>query len=191
MATEKQDKEEEVKTDDGSPKIKPRPIVQLGIFLISHSPVFRLTCFRHHFASQCLLVSMFWLRWWCYSVVFSAAGVMALLLLPLLAKNTYISENALMPGLNVSCFCFLMSVDENKEWYLWLIETLNFHQHCWMMWVYGFSNSSALLFGALHFFWMCSSGSARSMLSHRDVSDGSKLVNDVKNFRLNHEGHGV
>lgn len=120
--------EDEVKTDDGSPKIKPRPIVQLGIFLISHSPVFRLTCFRHHFASQCLLVSMFWLRWWCYSVVFSAAGVMALLLLPLLAKNTYISENALMPGLNecliISCFCFLMTVDENKEWYLWLIETL-------------------------------------------------------------------
>ncbi|KAF3501499.1 hypothetical protein F2Q69_00044503 [Brassica cretica] len=76
MATEKQDKEEEVKTDDGSPKIKPRPIVQLGIFLISHSPVF--------------------------SVVFSAAGVMALLLLPLLAKNTYISENALMPDIEFS-----------------------------------------------------------------------------------------
>ncbi|CAN7140712.1 unnamed protein product [Brassica rapa subsp. narinosa] len=106
MSTENRDKEEEeVKTDDGSPKIKPRPIVQLGIFLISHSPVF--------------------------SVVFSAAGVMALLLLPLLAKNTYISENALMPG------------------------------------------------------------SARSMLSHRDVSDGSKLVNDIKSFRLNHEGQGV
>uniref|UniRef100_A0A1J3IAN1 Glycosylphosphatidylinositol anchor attachment 1 protein n=1 Tax=Noccaea caerulescens TaxID=107243 RepID=A0A1J3IAN1_NOCCA len=105
MAAEKRDKEEEVKTDDGSPKIKPRPIVQLGIFLISHSPVF--------------------------SVVFSAAGVLALLLLPLLAKNTYISENALMPG------------------------------------------------------------SARSMLSHRDVSDGSRLVKDIKNLRLNHEGQGV
>ncbi|ESQ41923.1 hypothetical protein EUTSA_v10012831mg [Eutrema salsugineum] len=105
MATEKREEKEEAKTDDGSPKIKPRPIVQLGIFLISHSPVF--------------------------SVVFSVAGVMALLLLPLLAKNTYISENALMPG------------------------------------------------------------SARSMLSHRDVSDGSKLVKDIKNFRLNHEGQGV
>ncbi|KFK26155.1 hypothetical protein AALP_AA8G210600 [Arabis alpina] len=105
--TEQRDKEEQVdvKTDDGSPKIKSRPIVQLGIFLISHSPVF--------------------------SVVFSAAGVLALLLLPLLAKNTYISENALMPG------------------------------------------------------------SARSMLSNRDVSDGSKLVNNIKNFRLNHEGQGV
>ncbi|XP_010454181.1 PREDICTED: glycosylphosphatidylinositol anchor attachment 1 protein isoform X2 [Camelina sativa] len=103
MATEKRNKEEEeVKTDDGSPKIKPRPIVQLGIFLVAHSPVF--------------------------SVVFSAAGVLALLILPLLAKNTYISENALMPG------------------------------------------------------------SARSMLSNRDVSDGSKLVKDIKNYRLNHEG---
>ncbi|XP_010492962.1 PREDICTED: glycosylphosphatidylinositol anchor attachment 1 protein isoform X2 [Camelina sativa] len=103
MATEKRDKEEEeVKTDDGSLKIKPRPIVQLGIFLVAHSPVF--------------------------SVVFSAAGVLALLILPLLAKNTYISENALMPG------------------------------------------------------------SARSMLSNRDVSDGSKLVKDIKNYRLNHEG---
>lgn len=52
--------------------MKPRPIVRLGIFLISHS----------------LLVS----------VVCCTAGVLALLLLPLLAKNTYISENALMPG---------------------------------------------------------------------------------------------
>ncbi|EOA20071.1 hypothetical protein CARUB_v10000352mg [Capsella rubella] len=106
MAGEKRNREEEeVKTDDGSPKIKPRPIVRLGIFLIAHSPVF--------------------------SVVFSAAGILALLLLPLLAKNTYISENALMPG------------------------------------------------------------SARSMLSNRDVSAGSKLVKDIKNFRLSHEGQGV
>ncbi|CAE6109789.1 unnamed protein product [Arabidopsis arenosa] len=105
MAAVNRDNMEEVKTDDGSPKIKPRPIVRLGIFLIAHSPIF--------------------------SVVFSAAGVLALLLLPLLAKNTYISENALMPG------------------------------------------------------------SARSMLSNQDVSDGSKLVKDIKNFRLNHEGQGV
>ncbi|KAL6994397.1 hypothetical protein U1Q18_012502 [Sarracenia purpurea var. burkii] len=53
-------------------KPKLRPIVRIGIFLISHS----------------LLVS----------VVCCAAGVLALLLLPVLAKNTYISENALMPG---------------------------------------------------------------------------------------------
>ncbi|CAI0456265.1 unnamed protein product [Linum tenue] len=53
-------------------KPKPRPIVRLGIVLISHS----------------LLVS----------VVCCTAGVVALFLLPMLAKNTYISENALMPG---------------------------------------------------------------------------------------------
>ncbi|KAJ6314701.1 hypothetical protein OIU78_018227 [Salix suchowensis] len=60
------------KTETETPKMKPRPIVRLGIFLISHS----------------LLVC----------VVCCTAGVVALLLLPLLAKNTYISENALMPG---------------------------------------------------------------------------------------------
>lgn len=60
------------KTETETPKMKPRPIVRLGIFLISHS----------------LLVS----------VVCCTAAVLALLLLPLLAKNTYISENALMPG---------------------------------------------------------------------------------------------
>ncbi|KAJ6423951.1 hypothetical protein OIU84_024845 [Salix udensis] len=60
------------KTETETPKMKPRPIVRLGIFLISHS----------------LLVC----------VVCCTAGVLALLLLPLLAKNTYISENALMPG---------------------------------------------------------------------------------------------
>ncbi|XP_039158068.1 glycosylphosphatidylinositol anchor attachment 1 protein isoform X2 [Eucalyptus grandis] len=53
-------------------KPKPRPIVRLGTLLISHS----------------LLVS----------VVCCVSGVLALLLLPVLAKNTYISENALMPG---------------------------------------------------------------------------------------------
>ncbi|GFP99749.1 glycosylphosphatidylinositol anchor attachment 1 protein [Phtheirospermum japonicum] len=53
-------------------KPKPRPIIRIGLFLISHS----------------LLVS----------VVCCAAGIAALLLLPILAKTTYISENALMPG---------------------------------------------------------------------------------------------
>ncbi|KAK9271801.1 hypothetical protein L1049_002165 [Liquidambar formosana] len=55
-----------------TPKPKPRPIVRLGIFIISHSFI--------------------------VSVVCCTAGVLALLLLPVLAKNTYISENALMPG---------------------------------------------------------------------------------------------
>lgn len=53
-------------------KPKPRPIIRIGLYLISHS----------------LLVS----------IVCCIAGVLALLLLPVLAKNTYISENALMPG---------------------------------------------------------------------------------------------
>ncbi|XP_023550991.1 glycosylphosphatidylinositol anchor attachment 1 protein-like isoform X1 [Cucurbita pepo subsp. pepo] len=54
------------------PKSKARPIVRLGIFLISHSIFFSVICF--------------------------SAGVLALLLLPMFAMNTYISENALMPG---------------------------------------------------------------------------------------------
>ncbi|XP_075090525.1 uncharacterized protein LOC107824956 [Nicotiana tabacum] len=58
--------------EDESAKPKPRPIIRLGLFLISHSFV--------------------------VSVVCCVAGVFALLLLPVLAKNTYISENALMPG---------------------------------------------------------------------------------------------
>ncbi|XP_010555156.1 PREDICTED: glycosylphosphatidylinositol anchor attachment 1 protein [Tarenaya hassleriana] len=66
------DKETEVKFPDGSPEMKPRPIVRLGMFLISHSPVFSVIC--------------------------SVAGILVLFLLPVLAKNTYISENALMPG---------------------------------------------------------------------------------------------
>ncbi|KAF3444604.1 hypothetical protein FNV43_RR14296 [Rhamnella rubrinervis] len=55
-----------------TPRTKQRPIVRLGLFLISHSLLFSVVC--------------------------CAAGVVALLLLPVLAKNTYISENALMPG---------------------------------------------------------------------------------------------
>ncbi|KAG6390075.1 hypothetical protein SASPL_151554 [Salvia splendens] len=53
-------------------KPKPRPIIRIGLFLISHSLFVSIVC--------CI------------------AGVLALLLLPVLAKNTYISENALMPG---------------------------------------------------------------------------------------------
>ncbi|CAJ2665309.1 unnamed protein product [Trifolium pratense] len=53
-------------------KPRVRPIVRLGIFLISHSNYVSLICF--------------------------VSGIVALLLLPILAKNTYVSENALMPG---------------------------------------------------------------------------------------------
>ncbi|XP_042515688.1 glycosylphosphatidylinositol anchor attachment 1 protein isoform X2 [Macadamia integrifolia] len=55
-----------------TPKMKPRPIVRIGIFLISHSFFVCVVC--------------------------CTAGIVALLLLPVLAKSTYISENALMPG---------------------------------------------------------------------------------------------
>ncbi|KAI4339526.1 hypothetical protein MLD38_024465 [Melastoma candidum] len=56
----------------GSSKQRLRPIVRLGIILISRSFVVSVFC--------------------------CAAGVVALLLLPILANNTYVSENALMPG---------------------------------------------------------------------------------------------
>ncbi|KAJ4973309.1 hypothetical protein NE237_006483 [Protea cynaroides] len=58
--------------DTQSQKMKHRPIVRIGIFLISHSFFVSVVCFT--------------------------AGIVALLLLPVLAKNTYVSENALMPG---------------------------------------------------------------------------------------------
>ncbi|KAK1278647.1 hypothetical protein QJS04_geneDACA023741 [Acorus gramineus] len=54
------------------PKKKPRLLVRLGTFLVSHSVSVSVLC--------CL------------------AGLLTLLLLPVLAKNTYVSENALMPG---------------------------------------------------------------------------------------------
>ncbi|EYU34737.1 hypothetical protein ABFS82_11G130400 [Erythranthe guttata] len=53
-------------------KSKPRPIMRISLFLVSHSLLFSVVC--------------------------CTAGIVALLILPLLAKNTYISENALMPG---------------------------------------------------------------------------------------------
>ncbi|GAU31851.1 hypothetical protein TSUD_114620 [Trifolium subterraneum] len=68
------------------PKPRVRPIVRLGIFLISHSNYVSLLCF--------------------------VAGIVALLVLPIFAKNTYVSENALMPGYTLSvppnhcCFYF-------------------------------------------------------------------------------------
>nr|GMD78135.1 glycosylphosphatidylinositol anchor attachment 1 protein [Ipomoea batatas] len=84
---------------------KPRPIIRIGLLLVSHS----------------LLVS----------VVCCTAGVLALLLLPVLAKNTYISENALMPG------------------------------------------------------------SASPMLSHDDVSQASRFVNNILSSNLGSAGSGI
>ncbi|KAL7190330.1 hypothetical protein ACSBR2_022581 [Camellia fascicularis] len=67
-------------------KPKPRPIVRIGIFFISHSLLIR--------ASPMVQIGQKGSN----SVVCCTAGVLALLLLPVLAKNTYISENALVPG---------------------------------------------------------------------------------------------
>ncbi|KAL9256949.1 Glycosylphosphatidylinositol anchor attachment 1 protein-like protein [Drosera capensis] len=53
-------------------KKRVRPVVRIGILLMSHHVIFSVACY--------------------------VAGVVALFLLPVLAKNTYISENALMPG---------------------------------------------------------------------------------------------
>ncbi|KAM7506583.1 hypothetical protein LguiA_017036 [Lonicera macranthoides] len=69
-------------------EVKPRPIIRIGFFIISHS----------------LLVS----------VVCCTAGVLALLLLPVLAKNTYISENALMPGSASSMLSSRDATDANS-----------------------------------------------------------------------------
>ncbi|XP_017223037.1 uncharacterized protein LOC108199635 isoform X1 [Daucus carota subsp. sativus] len=53
-------------------RVKPRPIIRIGLFIISHSTLVSIVC--------------------------CVTGVLALLLLPVLAKSTYFSENALMPG---------------------------------------------------------------------------------------------
>ncbi|XP_058070753.1 uncharacterized protein LOC131219561 [Magnolia sinica] len=67
---------------------KPRLIVRLGIFLISHSTVVSVLC--------CI------------------AGLLTLFLFPLLAKNTYISENALMPGSANPMFSAQDTIEANK-----------------------------------------------------------------------------
>ncbi|KAL8266398.1 hypothetical protein R6Q59_003742 [Mikania micrantha] len=59
-------------TEKDAEKPKHRPIVRIGIFIIAHSLIFSVVC--------CI------------------AGVLALLLFPVLAKKTYVSENALLPG---------------------------------------------------------------------------------------------
>ncbi|KAM0954028.1 putative GPI transamidase component Gaa1 [Dioscorea sansibarensis] len=60
------------KDEAKGPRPRPRLIVLMASFLVSRSTLFSVVC--------CI------------------AGLIALLLLPVLAKNTYISENALMPG---------------------------------------------------------------------------------------------
>ncbi|MCL7028719.1 hypothetical protein MKW94_030833 [Papaver nudicaule] len=74
--------------DSQNPKPKPRPIVRIGIFLISHNVFFSVVC--------CI------------------GGILALFLLPLMAKNTYISENALMPGSANPMFSRYDAMEANK-----------------------------------------------------------------------------
>ncbi|KXG33134.1 hypothetical protein SORBI_3003G259100 [Sorghum bicolor] len=67
---------------------KPRLIVRLGAFLASHHILFSVIC--------------------CF------AGIIALLLLPSLAKNTYLSENALIPGSANPLFSTEDAIEANR-----------------------------------------------------------------------------
>ncbi|GKV37212.1 hypothetical protein SLEP1_g45269 [Rubroshorea leprosula] len=89
-------------TEKETPKPKPRPIVRLGIFLISHSFLVIVIC--------------------------CTAGVLALLLLPVLANNTYISENALMPGSASPMISNQEVLDGNKL----VKELTNLNSNIWM-----------------------------------------------------------
>jgi len=83
---------------------KPRLIVRIGVFLASHHILFRFTILSpsccslnpsfHPFSFPKLTIHHFPV-----SVLCCSAGIITLLLLPSLAKNTYLSENALIPGI--------------------------------------------------------------------------------------------
>lgn len=91
-------------------KPRVRRFVRVGIFLISHSNYVRYTlllnlsfclCFAEfEFQSDCTMNN----RVAFFSFIGFVSGIVALLLLPMLAKNTYISENALMPGYTLSLY---------------------------------------------------------------------------------------
>ncbi|KAK0591238.1 hypothetical protein LWI29_037352 [Acer saccharum] len=80
--------ETETETKSVTSRMRQRPIVRLGFLLISQSVI--------------------------VSVICCTAGVLALLLLPVLAKNTYISENALMPGSASSMLSHQEILEANK-----------------------------------------------------------------------------
>ena len=95
---------------------KPRLIVRLGVFLASHRILFRFTILSpsccslnpsfHPFSFPKLTIHHFPV-----SVLCCSAGIITLLLLPSLAKNTYLSENALIPGiLPSSLFLFTVTL---------------------------------------------------------------------------------
>ncbi|KAK3183636.1 hypothetical protein Dsin_030922 [Dipteronia sinensis] len=80
--------ETQTETESVTSRMRQRPIVRLGFLLISQSVI--------------------------VSVICCTAGVLALLLLPVLAKNTYISENALMPGSASSMLSHQEILEANK-----------------------------------------------------------------------------
>ncbi|KAK7303065.1 hypothetical protein RJT34_13964 [Clitoria ternatea] len=75
-------------SESNSTKVRARPVVRLGMFLISHNNFVSVICFT--------------------------AGLVALLLLPVLANNTYISKNALMPGSASNMLSTRHVVDANE-----------------------------------------------------------------------------
>jgi GPI-anchor transamidase subunit GAA1 len=80
---------------------KPRLIVRLGLFLASHHIFFRFAINFFPLAavfSAYFLVPLTHSSPFGVSVICCCAGIVALFLLPSLAKNTYLSENALIPG---------------------------------------------------------------------------------------------
>lgn len=101
-------------------KPSPRPIIRIGLYFMSHNTLVRFIRFLSFSRLIVLFLELFLFAFGIHSakkigsvldyvllkfanfvessLVCCAAGVLALFFLPVLAKNTYISENALMPG---------------------------------------------------------------------------------------------
>lgn len=113
---------------------KPRLIVRLGVFLASHHILFRFTLISPYVCSLNPSFGPFFLTHpspFEISVICCFAGIIALLLLPSLAKNTYLSENALIPGnWPSSLFLLLWSVNV----YLLLAYCYRCYLFLWSFW---------------------------------------------------------
>jgi len=101
--------------------------VRLGVFLVSHHILFRFTILSpsccslnpsfHPFSFPKLTIHHFPV-----SVLCCSAGIITLLLLPSLAKNTYLSENALIPGiLPFSLFLFTATLLMHTRCCFWRV----------------------------------------------------------------------
>nr|CAB3477958.1 unnamed protein product [Digitaria exilis] len=96
---------------------KPRLIVRLGVFLASHHILFRFTLISPYVCSLNPSFGPFFLTHpspFEISVICCFAGIIALLLLPSLAKNTYLSENALIPGSANPLFSTEDAIEANR-----------------------------------------------------------------------------